>query len=131
MSSPSTHGMPSNVLSLFLLSVGLGTKVHLHTTLARLALIMLVCVLGLALTISRETSHSTTDSTSHTIADTLAEIVELTLCLLLLTCLVLVTSLLLEALAANQTAQCFLPAANCLVPGALSAVCIVFGGDTG
>lgn len=117
--------------SSLLLSLGLLLEIYLYASLARLAFIMLVSVLCLALTVTRKTSNSTTEGTSDAITNTLAKIVQLSFRLLLLACAVLLTSLLLESLAANQIPEGFLAGSDGLVPGALSTVGVVFSWDTG
>lgn len=83
------------------MSLTLLLKVDLYTSLARLPLIVLVCVFCLSLSITCETSHCTTNGTRYTITHPFAEIVQLTLRFLLLSCAILITSLLLEPFTAN------------------------------
>lgn len=103
-------------LNLFLLSGSLLVQVQLDSTLSRLALVVHVLIFGLLSAVTCQGGHRTTDGTLSTITDTLSEIGQLTLSFLSLTLEVLIATLLLEALAADEVTDSLLSTANGLIP---------------
>ena len=91
---------------------------------------MLLLRLTLRLPIARHTRHRPAYSTLHTIRHPLAQITQLSLRLLRLTLCILLLACLLEILVADQAAESFFGAADCLVPAAGLAVWVV-GCDSG
>lgn len=113
------------------LSSGLLVEVGLNTTLLSLALVVLGLVLGLVSLVASDAGDGTTDGTRDAVGNTGAEIVELSLGLLLLALGVLLNTLLLQRLVADEVAEGLLARADGLVPGTLAAVGIVLGDARG
>ena len=115
----------ANLLALLLHNIGLGT------TLAHLALIMLIAVLLLLLTITRNSSTHRAKSTLSAVLDTLTPVLELALSLLLLASGVLLSTSAAEVLVANDVADGLLGRTESLVPLACWAVLVVLGDSAG
>lgn len=112
-------------------SSGLLVEVGFNTTLLSLALVVLGLVLGLVSLVASDAGDGTTDGTRDAVGNTGAEIVELSLGLLLLALGVLLNTLLLQRLVADEVAKGLLARADGLVPGTLAAVRIVLGDARG
>ena len=91
-------------------------QVCFDTPLPRLSLIVLPLRLFLLRCIAGQTCNSTTNRTTKPISDALAEVVDLSSSFLLLALLVLLNTLLLEALGTDKTAERFFGGAHVLVP---------------
>jgi hypothetical protein len=81
----------------------------------------------LSLSVACEACDGTPHSSANAISNSTAEIAQLALGFLSLTRCVLLASLALEVLAADQVSNCFFPTANGLVPSALTSVGGLFG----
>lgn len=79
----------------------------------------------LRLLVARQPSHGTADCATDTIAHALAQVTELTLCLLTLAGGILLLALLLQTLGADEAANSLLGCAHGLVPAALLAGWVV------
>jgi hypothetical protein len=88
---------------------------------------MLIGILGLTLTITSQTSNGTTKRSLDTITNSLTKVRQLTLRLLTLALDVLLSTLLLEVLVSQKTANSLLSTADGLIPLTLGAVGVVFG----
>lgn len=86
---------------------------------------MLLLRLELLRVIARQPSNRTSNRASNTVLDALAQISHLALRFLSLALLVLSDALLLQALSADEAADCLFGCANILVPRASGAVCVV------
>lgn len=86
---------------------------------------MLGLVLGLVSLVTSDTRNSAADSARHTVGDTRTQIVELALGLLLLALLVLLSTLLLQRLVADEIAKGLFARAQGLVPRAGATVGVV------
>jgi hypothetical protein len=104
--------------------------VYLSTTLAALALVVLIGIFLLSNPITGKTCNSASNSSSNAVANATAQIAELPFRLLSLARGVLLATLALEILTADQVANCFLATADGLVPGALGTITRVFGWNT-
>ncbi|KAI6752862.1 hypothetical protein HG530_013614 [Fusarium avenaceum] len=104
---------------------GLLLDVVLDTTLASLSLGTELVVLGFLLLVTGKVGDSTSNGTLGTLADTRAEVTELTLGLLVSSLKVLLTAGLLQGLS-----HILLGRASGLVPGALSTVRIIAGSSS-
>lgn len=105
--------------------------ISLRTTLKCLALIMLQIPLLLLSTITSQTRDGTTDGTGNAVRDTRTQIAQLALCFLLFSSGVLFGAFLLEGLDACEVSEGFFCGTDCLVPGAVGAVWVVFGDAAG
>lgn len=113
--------LPSPCTSLLSLLADLA----LNTPLQSLALVVLqfpALLLGL---IASETGKGASDSAADTVADALAEIVDLTLCLLALSCGILLLAVLAHALEAERATDGLFAGTDGLVPRASAAVGVV------
>lgn len=106
-------------------------KLNLNTTLSALPFVMHVVVLGLGSSITSEPGNTSTHSALNAVTDALSQICQLTLSFQALSLQVLIATLLLEALIADETANSLLCAASSLVPFALSTIVAVFCYSTG
>lgn len=102
-------------------------KVSLDAALGSLASIVLCLSLDLLVAVASQTSNNPTNRAGDAVRDALAQVAELTLSFLGLALLILVDSLLLEALCANEVANHLLSRADSLVPGTFLTVWVVLG----
>jgi hypothetical protein len=107
---PTHHPTGTHLLRRLLL------QIRLDTALSRLALIMLLLRLHLLPLIACQSRNRTTHRAPNPIANTLTQIIHLPSSLLSLTLFVLLNTLLLETLCANEAAERFFGGADVLIP---------------
>jgi hypothetical protein len=118
-------------INLALVAVPLLLEVGLDAALQRLALVVHIPPLGLALAVARDGGTDATERTLCAVGDTLTQIRELALGFLRLAVGILLGTGLAEVLVAKQAPEGLLGRADSLVPRTAGAVLVVFGGSTG
>ena len=119
--------LPPGCTSLLGLGLGLLSDLALNTSLQSLALVVLklpALLLGL---IASKTSESAANGAADTVADTLAQVADLTLGLLGLSVGILLLASLAHALESQSTTESLLAGADCLVPRSSTAIRVVLG----
>lgn len=106
-------------------------KIKLNPSLSALALVVHVVVLLLAHAVTSDACDASPQCSLDSIADALPKVAQLALGLLTLTLEVLLATLLLEVLVAEEVADGLFGAACSLVPLTLSAIAVVFCNCTG
>jgi hypothetical protein len=118
-------------INLALVSAPLLLEVGLDAALQRLALVVHIPPLGLALAVARDGGSDATERTLCAIGDTLTQIRELALGFLRLAIGILLGTGLAEILVTKQAPEGLLGSADSLVPRTAGAILVVFDGNTG
>jgi hypothetical protein len=100
-----TRAQPTSCLGGSRIALG---HFSLDSTLLGLAIVMLLLGSGLSVGIASQSSHGAADCATDTVSKTTAQVLELTLRFLSLALLVLLSTLLLQILGANQVSDHFL-----------------------